>query len=99
MHRPSSTLEKHFVFLSSILIYKWPSNRQGLVLQEGLGELIQFSYLTLFRTRDLPACNIVHKPLRYRVPHIHLYAYTVCGSGCILSGYSCFMCSSETFIM
>jgi hypothetical protein len=42
------------------------SKHYGLARPQGLGKLVEFNYLIRSRTRDLPACNIVLQPLRYR---------------------------------
>jgi hypothetical protein len=39
---------------------------------EGLGKLKKFIHLMATRTRDLPACSKVPKPLCFRVPPFNL---------------------------
>jgi hypothetical protein len=57
-HRPPLFPHKHFSASSTNICYRL-SNPQGLVLPEGLGKLIKFSYLIGSQTRDLRARTII----------------------------------------
>jgi hypothetical protein len=71
-HQPFSfSQERFFISLSVTDFFSKASKDQDLVRPEGLGKLINFSYLLGFRTHDLPHCRIVPQPLCYRV-HIRM---------------------------
>jgi hypothetical protein len=67
-HRPRSPPQKHYFLASGTQFCKRLSKPQDLVRPEELGEMKKCINLFESGTRDLPACGIVPKPLRCRVP-------------------------------
>jgi hypothetical protein len=53
-HRPRSTHQKRFLYLSLLHTYQRLSKSQGLVRFEGLDKLIKIIHIIRYRTRDLP---------------------------------------------
>jgi hypothetical protein len=65
---PRSTPQKHYFPASSTHFCQRLNKPQGQMRLEGLGKLNKSDDIIGSQTRDLPACSIVHQPLRYRVP-------------------------------
>jgi hypothetical protein len=71
-HRPRSSPQKHISASGTHFCYRL-SKPQGLVRQEGSGELKKIIYLLGSRIRDLPECDKCHKHImqwHFRLPII-----------------------------
>jgi hypothetical protein len=69
-HRPRFIHQKHYFSVYTTHFCQRLSEPQDLVQLEELVKLKEKSiHLIGSRTRELPACTIVPRPLRYLVPH------------------------------